>query len=452
MHRCSVFTNSCLNVPVHPISKMPKTAYEHNEETTIEQCSTKSSTSLSDTGIDADAEKLKDFYRSIPDYSDINHLSENEFYSILKRLREKKKLMLGLAIEHIDDCKVYDDKTFVKSVKDICPKTNLNYFHETNSTKRGNEKVKQICKNYDGKQKTTKREVRQSDSAVNKNVGEESDKNLRVGHPKNSVITLKENSKLNRPNRNHSVCSISWHDDKVDEKNNEVNKKFDQYFEGNRRLNDDDLYKTQSMPSSPLRTRSMGSNLRRHRKSITVPKPFKMTVRDEEDRIVNELRSLQKSLSEDMLNHKNEKKRFRAKPVPIESRISLYDKILQDQAMSTVCIVSGGNIDSGRLSRTIQRGLGVCGRMMRFAMALPDHCRGLEMLAKTIADERAVLKSLITEQMWVHSDIGITWANVVVETANEEHATYFKSKLRDLYPTIRFAMVDIDDKNKLGLQ
>lgn len=47
--------------------------------------------------------------------------------------------------------------------------------------------------------------------------------------------------------------------------------------------------------------------------------------------------------------------------------------------------------------------------MMRFAVALPDHCRGLETLAKTIADERAVLKSLTTEQMWVHSDIGITW-------------------------------------------
>ncbi|XP_050354429.1 L-threonine ammonia-lyase-like isoform X2 [Nymphalis io] len=117
-----------------------------------------------------------------------------------------------------------------------------------------------------------------------------------------------------------------------------------------------------------------------------------------------------------------------------------------------VCVISGGNIDSGKLSRTIQRGLGVSGRMMRFAVALPDHCRGLEVLAKTIADERAVLKSLVTEQMWVHTDVGITWANVVVETANEEHASIFKDHLRDLYPTIRFAMVDIDDKHKAGLR
>lgn len=46
---------------------------------------------------------------------------------------------------------------------------------------------------------------------------------------------------------------------------------------------------------------------------------------------------------------------------------------------------------------------------MRFGVALPDNCHGLEMLAKTIADERAVLKSLTTEQMWVHSDVGTTW-------------------------------------------
>lgn len=85
------------------------------------------------------------------------------------------------------------------------------------------------------------------------------------------------------------------------------------------------------------------------------------------------------------------------------------EKWIRILIFSTVCVISGGNIDSGRLSRTIQRGLGVSGRMMRFAVALPDHCRGLETLAKTIADERAVLKSLTTEQMWVHSDIGITW-------------------------------------------
>ncbi|CAD0203965.1 unnamed protein product [Chrysodeixis includens] len=114
-----------------------------------------------------------------------------------------------------------------------------------------------------------------------------------------------------------------------------------------------------------------------------------------------------------------------------------------------VCIVSGGNIDSGRLSRTIQRGLGSSGRLMRFAVAVPDHRGGLESLAKVIADQSAVLKSLVTEQMWVHSDVTTTWANVVVETSNEQHATCFKEKVRDTYPSARFAVTDLDDKRSV---
>ncbi|KAJ8723855.1 hypothetical protein PYW07_007835 [Mythimna separata] len=113
-----------------------------------------------------------------------------------------------------------------------------------------------------------------------------------------------------------------------------------------------------------------------------------------------------------------------------------------------VCIVSGGNIDCGRLARNIQRGLGSSGRLMRFAVPIPDHHGGLEQLAKIISEESAVLKSLVTEQMWVHSDVGTTWANVVVETANEEHATNFKDRLRDQYPTARFAVIDLDEKHK----
>ncbi|XP_050353846.1 protein FAM161B [Nymphalis io] len=327
MHRCSVFKNSCINVPVDPISKMPKTAHERNGNNAAEQYSIESSTSCSVTGADVDFEKLKDFYKSIPDYNDINHLSESEFYSTLKSLREKKKLMLGIAVEHIDNC--IDDKIYTKSDRNICASTSLRRYNETTlSNSIDNDKIKHISRN--NVPKNLRRGVRKLDNTVVENEGEKFDQ---MESTKKNTSSVKDNPKLSRPRRNHSACSISWHDDKVEHKNTEIDEKFEQYFEGNRQLNDDDLYKTQSMPSSPLRTRAMGSSLRRRRKSITIPKPFKMTERDAENRIVNELRSLQKSLSEDMLHQKKEKKRFRVKPVPIESRIPLYDKILEDQAM-----------------------------------------------------------------------------------------------------------------------
>lgn len=43
-------------------------------------------------------------------------------------------------------------------------------------------------------------------------------------------------------------------------------------------------------------------------------------------------------------------------------------------------------------------------------------------------------------------------ANVVVETANEEHASNFKDRVRDLYPSARFAVIDIDDKHKVSVR
>lgn len=41
---------------------------------------------------------------------------------------------------------------------------------------------------------------------------------------------------------------------------------------------------------------------------------------------------------------------------------------------------------------------------------------------------------------------------MVVETANEEHASNFKDRVRDLYPSARFAVIDIDDKHKVSVR
>ncbi|XP_068619364.1 L-threonine ammonia-lyase-like, partial [Battus philenor] len=112
----------------------------------------------------------------------------------------------------------------------------------------------------------------------------------------------------------------------------------------------------------------------------------------------------------------------------------------------TVCVITGGNVDSSRLARTIHRGLSACGRLLRFAVPMADNRTGIENLAKIISDEHAVLKSLVTEQMWVQSDVGTTWANAVVETANEEHSDNFKDRIRHLYPSARFAVLDLNDK------
>ncbi|KAL0869176.1 hypothetical protein ABMA27_007462 [Loxostege sticticalis] len=336
-HRGSVFKNSCLRLPVDPISKMPKTAYERKSKPVLDQCSINSPSTVCSGSPDVDAEKLKDFYRSIPDYNDINHLPEEEFYFTLRSLREKKKKMLNQAVEHIDDCNGFDNKVseefFVKT-EDTCflpPATS-----KKTKSKINNNLRKHYC---DEKSDTTKtKTIPLKTTTVKKTTKKTTVKDLersmlediKVTSIKNSA--MKEKSQAERQKRNHSACSITWNDAKL-ERSEEIDDKFDQFFEGKKYspISMDDEFKTQSMPSSPLRSRRAVSPMRK--KNITIPKPFKMTERDEEDRIVHELRSLRKSFSEDMLHQKCERKQFRAKPVPIESRIPLYDKILEDQAM-----------------------------------------------------------------------------------------------------------------------
>ncbi|CAH0690123.1 unnamed protein product [Spodoptera exigua] len=335
---------------------MPKSAYERKEKIRNQQSSIDSSSTCSVGAADLDAEKLKDFYRSIPDYNDINHLPTEEFYSTLKSLRDKKKVMLGLAIEFIDDCNGNDDKVMNNLTMENSRLPAMTKSGKIKSNRVPRRKLSTESKDSNNKNDhnnhitstaLTKRRVNTNTSepclkpSVRKSVIPPiTTCEKKNGHEDLKIAPMKSNlekTRTERPKRNHSACSISWNDAKFESKN-EVDQKFDDFFDGKKydscisKEFDGDDFKTQSMPSSPLRSKRSGSPIRR-RKSITIPKPFKMTERDEEDRIVNELRCLRKSFSEDMLHQKMERKKFKARPVPIESRIPLYDKILEDQAM-----------------------------------------------------------------------------------------------------------------------
>ncbi|KAI8425109.1 hypothetical protein MSG28_006961 [Choristoneura fumiferana] len=350
-------TDSRLNIiekklDMDPISKMPKPEYERKDKIITCQNSVDSSSNSSVYAVKVNTEKIKDFYRSIPDYNDINHLPAEEFYSTLKSLRQKKKVMLEFAVDQIDDSN--SENTLVRedaysnhnAVNDKSVKTVYN----SSLRRKYSAEKKDASRDFCGATNLNRRsniDTAQSSKNLTVSAMKQPQKKLTVSNlevtidddPKMSTSkssSMKEKNKTNKAKRNHSACSISWNDDKIETKN-EVDQKFQKFFDGAeysklKKVYVDDEFKTQSMPSSPLRGKRSGSPPRR-RKSITVPKPFKMTERDEDERAVNELRCLQKSFSEDMLHRKCDRKQFRTRPVPIESRIPLYDKILEDQAM-----------------------------------------------------------------------------------------------------------------------
>lgn len=297
-HRCSVFANSCLKLPVDPISKMLKPDYERKDKIVTCQNSVDSSSTSSVYAVKVNTEKIKDFYRSIPDYNDINHLPAEEFYSTLKSLRQKKKVMLEFAVDQIDDSN--SENTLVREdaysnhngINDKSVETVYNssltrkYSTEKKEVSRDNSEATNHNRKFNIKSAQTSKNL--TASAMKQPLKKLTVSNLEVTvgeDPKlipNKTSSMKEKNKSNKPKRNHSACSISWNDDKVETKN-EVDQKFQKFFAGAeysklKKVHLDDEFKTQSMPSSPLRGKRFGSPQRR-RKSITVPKPFKMTER-----------------------------------------------------------------------------------------------------------------------------------------------------------------------------
>lgn len=288
-HNCSVFKNACLKVPVDPFTKMPKTAYERKDKAVKEQSSIDSvSTTYSVSTADIDAEKLKDFYRSIPDYNDINHLPEDQFYSTLKSLREKKQIMFRVAVEHIDECDKHGkpiESILVKtSIRDKAAKCRTNSTLRNKYSAQNKDNGAERLKSDSGKMSsdpvlsstkvigaTSKKHSRKIAGFTDTNKYVEDDFKLT---PEITSLS-KENVRTDRPKRIQSACSISWSDAKIEK--TDIDHKFDEFFDGRKyTTTSKDHFKTQSMPSSPLRLQR--SPIRR-RKSMTIPKPFKMTER-----------------------------------------------------------------------------------------------------------------------------------------------------------------------------
>lgn len=72
---------------------------------------------------------------------------------------------------------------------------------------------------------------------------------------------------------------------------------------------------------------------------------------------------------------------------------------------SIVCVLSGGNINSSRMSRVIDRGMAAEGRLVKFSVALPDVPGAMAKLLAKVTDNGADVKSFVPERAWMRRDI-----------------------------------------------
>lgn len=98
---------------------------------------------------------------------------------------------------------------------------------------------------------------------------------------------------------------------------------------------------------------------------------------------------------------------------------------------NVVCLVSGGNIDVTILSRVINRGLKMTGRIVDVTLELTDKPGELQNVSKIIADLGANVVSVSHDRAEINSDINSCYLKLSMETRDHGHILAIKKALKE---------------------
>lgn len=337
-HNSAAFNHSCLRVPRNPLNKQPVPVYEQTYINEIENQVRKLNLNSSETELkiksikDYDTNCFRsflDFFDSIPNYEDVNHLSNRDFYRKLENLKQKQRSYYDYVdFDRNDKEWPSDCKKAYKSNKrfdspPLKPKSNLKPFCSTPTLNRNFKHDEDDSILSSDKEVVNKPPSRRSVriESPSEKISSENTPDLEYFRSKSRANISSASSK----GKNSSCNDTAWDDLMVDD------------------------LKLDSQTVTPLITRSAPNSPNKSKQSvgwkdtITIPKPFQMTVRfvcqilfvtiitenfffrDEENQIIDEI----------LINNTKSKEKkaemFKAHPVPIESKIPLFDKIMCDQ-------------------------------------------------------------------------------------------------------------------------
>ncbi|XP_028033848.1 uncharacterized protein LOC114245774 [Bombyx mandarina] len=112
-----------------------------------------------------------------------------------------------------------------------------------------------------------------------------------------------------------------------------------------------------------------------------------------------------------------------------------------------VAILSGGNIDYTSLIRSLQRGLSVIGRLVRFSVGVKDDPKAYSQLLSLIANGGYNVVHQFQDRIWVEGSDYTIEIKLVCETRNLEHALELKRIIERAYPyTSEFETEPFNDK------
>uniref|UniRef100_A0A182Q252 Uncharacterized protein n=1 Tax=Anopheles farauti TaxID=69004 RepID=A0A182Q252_9DIPT len=373
-HGRSVFVNSCIKKPLSPSSKRPNPSLlvpqcsldrglqdprTQEAMSTITRKKVSSKCPLTRNGHyrrskccslthqlrkETDSfQTMVQFYDSIPDYNDLLHLPRDEFYCRLNTLKKKQKELKSICFMGEEEppprscrqspeagvCSRKDqvqglDKHAYKLASDEADKggdgakandrselatddgESLHSWSKSpptvvDTTNDGNKALTGSARK--GSAKSVRIESTKEGSSLQEELGQCSGRRYRSGTP---YVSDPDDSTTTPKNVTPSCVTPA---------NSDFVERYDRYVKRNLRCKS----------ASPIRNLA----------NVTIPQPYKMTLREEEQRTLQELLLASKSAfpSKEALAESTPKPstQFRANPVPITSRIPLFDTIMADQ-------------------------------------------------------------------------------------------------------------------------
>ncbi|MBQ7521773.1 MAG: threonine ammonia-lyase [Clostridia bacterium] len=107
----------------------------------------------------------------------------------------------------------------------------------------------------------------------------------------------------------------------------------------------------------------------------------------------------------------------------------MFNKIPELKGKKVCCLLSGGNIDVTILSRVINRGLQMSGRLVDLTIELLDKPGQLQEVSDIIATLGGNVITVAHDRADLNSDINACYLRISMETRNHEHATEIKNAL-----------------------
>ena len=109
----------------------------------------------------------------------------------------------------------------------------------------------------------------------------------------------------------------------------------------------------------------------------------------------------------------------------------MFNKIPDLEGKKVCCLLSGGNIDVTILSRVINRGLQMSGRLVDLTIELIDKPGQLQEVSEIIANMGGNVVSVAHDRADLSSDINACYLRISMETRNQSHADAIRNAFNE---------------------